>query len=60
MGLGFPKWIWVIDVLVRFVREIIERLVDMNGGDDTPDAATVKRAAAKVLDPDAPEESVSV
>jgi len=60
MGFGFPKWLWVVDMLVRIVREIIERLGDMNGGDDAPDVPTVRRAAARVLDPDAPDESISV
>ena len=61
---GFLNWVWLVDLLVRFVRELIERLGEnANGGD--PELASlevnrVKEAAARVLDPREPDETIRV
>jgi hypothetical protein len=60
MGDGF-RWLWVIDLLVRLVREIIEKLGGMNGDDQAEDqTVAIRRAAARVLDPDTPDDHLEV
>jgi len=57
-GLGL-SWLWMIDLIVRFVRELIENLANHNG-DGEVQVAQIKKAAARVLDPDEPDESLRV
>lgn len=61
MGAGFSSWLWIVDLLVRLVREVIEKLGSMNGDEDQADQiAAVKRAASRVLDPDTSENTLEV
>jgi hypothetical protein len=58
VGKSVFGWIWLVDLLVRFVRELIERLVDSENPGDKAKADAIKLAASHVLDPSRPEDRI--
>jgi len=50
------RWLWLVDLVVKFARTLIESLAAQDCGTDTD--VKLKKAASKLLDPDTPVESI--
>lgn len=55
--MGGMRWLWIVDLVMKVAYLVVDALSNLNGGG--AQKADVMRAAAKVMDPDSPEESVT-